>query len=383
MSAVKLDTCPKLQKYIDDFIKHNPTHTSLILNNHGITFMSMGDGSCRLKFPESITYIMLTHTNIISLVGVTLPPRLITLQVGWNKIGTLNGVIFPDTMTRLDIENNQIYTLSSAKLPSRLTTLNVSGNRIASLKGTRFPPGLVNLDLSNNNITSFARMQFPLSLLNLNLAGNLIDTKTITELENPSPFVIRAIVEAFPDTGEHFKRMDVIRMKQVEPIQAMIDERKTKEYKEYEKFPKFSVTIPSGVTYEVPLIPDKTVQWVIDYLNETYALSNLVNCYTIQLYNNSTLLEPLRTLEESGITDKSNIFIDGYCFDTSMKGTSMKGTSMKGGRKNKKMNRKSRPRTRKHKWSLKYKRSINCKHPKGFSQRQHCKYGRKNLTNKR
>jgi thiol-disulfide isomerase/thioredoxin len=31
------------------------------------------------------------------------------------------------------------------------------------------------------------------------------------------------------------------------------------------------------------------------------------------------------------------------------------------------------------KWSLKYKQSINCKHPKGFSQRQHCKYGRKKL----
>ena len=29
------------------------------------------------------------------------------------------------------------------------------------------------------------------------------------------------------------------------------------------------------------------------------------------------------------------------------------------------------------KWSRKYKASINCKHPKGFSQRQHCKYGRK------
>lgn len=28
------------------------------------------------------------------------------------------------------------------------------------------------------------------------------------------------------------------------------------------------------------------------------------------------------------------------------------------------------------KWSLKYKQSINCKRPKGFSQRQHCKYGR-------
>ena len=31
------------------------------------------------------------------------------------------------------------------------------------------------------------------------------------------------------------------------------------------------------------------------------------------------------------------------------------------------------------KWSLKYKRSINCNHPKGFSQRQHCKYGRKKI----
>ena len=28
------------------------------------------------------------------------------------------------------------------------------------------------------------------------------------------------------------------------------------------------------------------------------------------------------------------------------------------------------------KWSMKYKKSIDCKHPKGFSQKQHCKYGR-------
>jgi len=40
-------------------------------------------------------------------------------------------------------------------------------------------------------------------------------------------------------------------------------------------------------------------------------------------------------------------------------------------------------RTRRHKWSLKYKRSINCNHPKGFSQKQHCKYGRKNRTSKK
>ena len=29
------------------------------------------------------------------------------------------------------------------------------------------------------------------------------------------------------------------------------------------------------------------------------------------------------------------------------------------------------------KWSRKYKRSINCRRPKGFSQKQYCKYGRK------
>jgi len=32
---------------------------------------------------------------------------------------------------------------------------------------------------------------------------------------------------------------------------------------------------------------------------------------------------------------------------------------------------------RKGKWSQKYKKSINCRRPKGFSQKQYCKYGRK------
>lgn len=35
------------------------------------------------------------------------------------------------------------------------------------------------------------------------------------------------------------------------------------------------------------------------------------------------------------------------------------------------------------KWSKKYKKSINCKKPKGFSQRQYCKYGRKKSPIKR
>lgn len=44
----------------------------------------------------------------------------------------------------------------------------------------------------------------------------------------------------------------------------------------------------------------------------------------------------------------------------------------------KKMNKtKRRGKTKGGKWTLKYKKSINCKKPKGFSQKQHCKYGRK------
>lgn len=36
------------------------------------------------------------------------------------------------------------------------------------------------------------------------------------------------------------------------------------------------------------------------------------------------------------------------------------------------------------KWSNKYKKTINCSNPKGFSQKQYCKYRRnKNKTRKR
>jgi hypothetical protein len=33
--------------------------------------------------------------------------------------------------------------------------------------------------------------------------------------------------------------------------------------------------------------------------------------------------------------------------------------------------------TKKRRWSIKYKKSIDCNRPRGFSQKQYCKYGRK------
>jgi hypothetical protein len=51
----------------------------------------------------------------------------------------------------------------------------------------------------------------------------------------------------------------------------------------------------------------------------------------------------------------------------------LKGGYKKYGKRKIKTNKNKRAR----KWSAKYKKSINCKRPKGFSQKQYCKYGRK------
>jgi thiol-disulfide isomerase/thioredoxin len=65
--------------------------------------------------------------------------------------------------------------------------------------------------------------------------------------------------------------------------------------------------------------------------------------------------------------------------------TSSGGSKFVGGAKRKTKSKKSSKkskRTKRHirggrKWSLKYKKSIHCNRPRGFSQRQYCKYGRK------
>ena len=75
-------------------------------------------------------------------------------------------------------------------------------------------------------------------------------------------------------------------------------------------------------------------------------------------------------------TGKTDWYPDGITGYTTTKHPSCKG----GSKCNKsRKSRKSRVTGKKigGKWSLKYKKSINCKRPKGFSQKQHCKYGRK------
>jgi hypothetical protein len=52
--------------------------------------------------------------------------------------------------------------------------------------------------------------------------------------------------------------------------------------------------------------------------------------------------------------------------------------SLRGGKIRKSIrNNSKKTTTKRKKWSQKYKKSINCRRPKGFSQKQYCKYGRK------
>ena len=68
-----------------------------------------------------------------------------------------------------------------------------------------------------------------------------------------------------------------------------------------------------------------------------------------------------------------------------IEGELKKNHNQEGGKKSKtkknKSNKSSKNKNKKHKWSMKYKKSINCKRPKGFSQKQFCKYNKMNKKN--
>jgi hypothetical protein len=79
--------------------------------------------------------------------------------------------------------------------------------------------------------------------------------------------------------------------------------------------------------------------------------------------------EDVENYEDSSIENKDRT-VDSFVEWIKLK-------SLKTGGKRRSKTRKLRKNKRGGKWSAKYKRSINCKRPKGFSQKQYCKYSRK------
>jgi len=86
--------------------------------------------------------------------------------------------------------------------------------------------------------------------------------------------------------------------------------------------------------------------------------------------------EEVENYEDSKVENKDrsvDSFVDWIKMKSGENDISKEEQKQVGGSKT----RKRRYRKRGGKWSAKYKRSINCKKPKGFSQKQYCKYGRK------
>ena len=278
MSRPKYDTPAKLQTHLDEFFRNNPKQNHAMLVDMGITSL------VGVNFPETHTYLALSNNQITSLKDINFPRDLSVLQVPMNQITSLDGVAFPHKLTDIQLQQNQI----------------------TSLDGIVFPAGLVSLDLSNNKITSFAGMQFPLSLFSLKLAGNPIDVRTVSELKNPSPFVIREIVAAFPETDSHFQRIEEEKGNLGEKVEQMLKML-------------YALNMKTG-----------------GRKNKTARRTLNAQCRIMQHVQN-------------GGNQTTKRF----------------------------QRRKSKNKKSKNGWSLQYKKSINCKRPRGFSQRQYCNYGRK------
>jgi len=116
-----------------------------------------------------------------------------------------------------------------------------------------------------------------------------------------------------------------------------------------------------------------------DKFGRVYIIDPTKNTYTIEVTNPvDAYLKTVDTAYESedGSTITGPQVISGYM--KTKQGGVKPGQTLIGGFKPIRSRKSGVTRKKRGgKWSLKYKRSINCKRPKGFSQKQHCKYGRK------
>jgi hypothetical protein len=420
----------KLQKYLH---RCPPTLTALQMMGAHIQFME------GVRFPANLIKIDLGSNYIESLKGVQFPPNLTELNLGDNRINSLEGAIFPSTLTTLSLNQNYIESLQGIQFPStltslslgwnnihnldriqfppRLTTLLLNDNRLIHMSGVQFPPGLTILNLSNseergdermgygyNQLKSFNDVKFPPSLTELNLQRNRFET--LGKIIEPTPNVLQLIEHQFPKIVEEYRKTLTRQSQQTEQAtlkeisdfnqQSMQNqlrgitsflregmEARAKQHAEQlnqgsEERGKpliYIRLIANGMRYPVPLNTTESVQSVIDYVNEHYYISSLVsNCGAIHLYKSDRRgrLDHIRVLADYNIQNGETLNAQCRIMQYVQNGGNQTTKRFQTRNKNKKLN----------KWSLKYKRSINCKRPRGFSQRQYCKYGRKKSYNK-
>ena len=398
----------RLQRYLN---RCPPTLTALQINRANIQSME------GVRFPANLITIDLGGNQIsTNLNGVQFPPNLIELNLSYNWIDSLQGANFPSTLTSLDLGWNVIHNLDRIQFPPRLTTLLLNDNGLIHMSGVQFPPGLTTLDLSNseergderrgrgyNQLKSFNEVKFPPSLTQLNLQRNRLET--LGRIIDPTPNILQLIERQFPKIVEVYRNTLTRQSQQTEQttlkkvsdfnqlsmqnqlrgitsflregMEARAQQHAKQLRKEREEKGRAMIEVRiilNGIQYPVP-VPLNTadsVQSVLDYMNEHYYISSLVpNCGAMHLYKSDgkSRLKPKNTLAHYGV--QNNNTLNAQCH--------MMQLNPQGGGNQTKRNRtiKNKIIKRPKKWSLKYKKNINCKRPRGFSQRQYCKYGRK------
>jgi hypothetical protein len=273
-----------------------------------------------------------------------------------------------------------------------------------------------------NQLKSFNDVKFPPSLTELNLQRNRLET--LGRIIEPTPNVLQLIENQFPKIVEEYRKT-LTRQSQQEQAALTRQSQQTRQatLKEVSDFNQLSmqnqlrgitsflregmearaqqhaeqltreseelggrstieVRLPNGIKYPVPLNTANSVQSVLDYMNEHYYISSLVpNCGVTHLYKSGITekdpLNPTSTLADNSVQKGSRLHARCVLPLNPSSGGNRRKRIQTRKTKITKRSKRSKRSKRPKKWSLKYKKSINCRRPRGFSQRQYCKYGRK------
>ena len=369
-------------------------------------------GSC----PPDLRELDLRGRQIKSLTRVQFPPGLESLELADNQIESLEGIQFPINLITLTLQNNKIKSLERVVFPDGLESLELADNQIDNLYNIKFPVGLNELDLSSNKIESLFGAEFPPNLDSLDLNDNPLDV--VYGIKNPNKYVMEYLKRNFSslyfrdvyDRHKELKMTEKLELKDAkqteqatlkeisdfnqqsmqnqlrgitsflrEGMEARAQQHAKQLRKEREEKGRAMIEVRiilNGIQYPVPvpLNTANSVQSVLDYINEHYYISSLVpNCGAMHLYKSDgkSRLKLKNTLAHYGVQNNNTLNAQCHMMQLNPQGG---GNQTKRNRTIKNKIKKSK---KQKKWSLKYKKSINCKRPRGFSQRQYCKYGRK------
>jgi Leucine-rich repeat (LRR) protein len=412
-----LDTPDKLQAYLNSC---PPDLKDLDLRSRHINSL------VGIRFPPGLKSLLLNFNNISEIIkptqhgsGVVFPPGLETLELHDNQIERLKGVQFPPSLKILTLNNNKIRSLQEVQFPPRLEELDLYDNQIESLQNIDFPQSLEELTLNGNKIIHLTGVKFPPNLTEFDISDNPLDdiasmihpNKTVIEhlKREYSPLYFRDLYYVHKQLKMNEKsELKTVKQSEQTTLKKVSDfnqlsmqnqlrgitsflregmearaqqhaEQLTRESEELGGRSTIEVRLPNGIKYPVPLNTANSVQSVLDYMNEHYYISSLVpNCGVTHLYKSDIKekdpLNPTSTLADNSVQKGSRLHARCVLpLNPSSGGNRRKRIQT---RKTKITKRSKRSKISK-KWSLKYKKSINCRRPRGFSQRQYCKYGRK------